>query len=231
MIFRRSNDLKSMLDSVRGYISSFSKDKDDKKRVDKILEAMKFVDRIFFVESAPQAYHDTAIPLTDNQTISQPSTVARMLFLAKLYPNLDFLEIGSGSGWNATLLAYLVYPGKVLSLERIKNLHKLSKENHKRFIDSLEKDKEKFKNIEFRWSNVFEMINESDEKFDRIMLTAGISKNSEEKIELLANKFLKERGILVCPYMSGPMIIMKKIDKKIKIEYTSEYYSFVPLVE
>ena len=54
--------------------------------------------------------------------ISQPSTVTRVLMLAELSPGHGLLEIGFGSGWNARLIAYLVYPGKVASAETVPEL-------------------------------------------------------------------------------------------------------------
>ena len=119
-----------MLKSVEKCLSSYG-------NVDKqILEAMNKIDRKEFVLEALKeyAYEDNALSISEGQTISQPSTVARMLSLLKLKENDFVLEIGTGSGWNAALIAYLVKQGKILSLEIYdelisearKNIHKFN---------------------------------------------------------------------------------------------------------
>ena len=68
-----------MIREVKKYLSKFNKP--DKK----ILEALKKIDRIYFMENNKQlAYENEAIPIGYGQTISQPSTVARMLSLLEL---------------------------------------------------------------------------------------------------------------------------------------------------
>ncbi len=97
----------------------------------KVIKAMDKVDRKYFVrnEDISRAYIDFPLPIGYDQTISQPSTVARMLVLSKLKKGMKVAEVGSGSGWNACLIAYLVYPGKVISVERIPELHEFAKNN------------------------------------------------------------------------------------------------------
>ncbi|MCA1794674.1 MAG: hypothetical protein LC660_12555, partial [Desulfobacteraceae bacterium] len=68
-----------------------------RKQVDDILHAMDKVDRKYFIDHDP--YVDAALSIGHGQTISQPSTVARVLMLAELSPGHDVLEIGFGSGW------------------------------------------------------------------------------------------------------------------------------------
>ncbi|MAH03177.1 hypothetical protein CMI39_00105 [Candidatus Pacearchaeota archaeon] len=202
---------KEMIKSVRNYLSPFG-------LVDKkILDAIDKIDRIRFVldDSKDKAYLDSAMPILKGQTISQPSTVARMISLLKLKKGDSVLDIGTGSGWNASLISYIVNPGRVLSLEIHKDLINNSRDNIKELnLENLE-----IKNKDFR---------KIKEKFDKIIFSAGILK--KDIIIDFAKTNLKENGILVCPYRSGPLIIIKKIKSKIKKEYTKEEYVFVPLL-
>ena len=68
------------------------------------------------------AYEDTPLPIGYGQTISAPSMIAIMLEEAALAPGHGVLEIGTGSGYNAALLAELVGPDRVVSFERIPEL-------------------------------------------------------------------------------------------------------------
>lgn len=95
-----------------------------------LLQALATVERHRFVDSAlvNQAYEDTSLPIGLGQTISKPSVVARMLELLLGAPALAgggargrVLEIGTGCGYQAALLARLV--GEVYSIERLRALH------------------------------------------------------------------------------------------------------------
>ncbi len=227
-----------MLTSVKEYISSFVKNEADKSKVKKILAAMKVVDRSFFVANKSEAYRDSALYLESGQTISQPSTVARTLLLAQLAAGMDVLELGAGSGWNACLIAFLVYPGKVVSYEVIKSLRDRAENNRqalKEYLQSVQPDKaKKLKRVEFKLGNVFSLIKEGKDlgSYDRIIITAGLQRGQEEKIKELARRGLRPGGILVCPYQSGPfMVLIKSSDgDDFNISYTDEHYVFVPLV-
>ncbi|OUV63244.1 MAG: protein-L-isoaspartate O-methyltransferase [Gammaproteobacteria bacterium TMED119] len=89
-----------------------------------VLEAMRLLPRHLFVDEAlaSRAYEDDALPIGHKQTISQPYIVARMTeaLLAGDAPK-KVLEIGTGSGYQAALLAQLVE--QVYTLERIKPLY------------------------------------------------------------------------------------------------------------
>jgi len=97
-----------------------------------IIEAFKVVDREDFVpeEIKEQAYLNEALPIGQKQTISQPLVVAFMLELLELKPGEKVLDIGTGSGWKAALIAYLVgNSGRVVSIERIEELYNFAKKN------------------------------------------------------------------------------------------------------
>jgi len=88
----------------------------------RVLEAMRKVKRHHFVEPAfrDRAYDDTPLPIDEGQTISQPYVVARMTSLLEIQPTDKALEIGTGSGYQAAILAELCH--KVFSIERHMNL-------------------------------------------------------------------------------------------------------------
>jgi len=206
-----------MLDSVRNYLSEFGP---IGKSEEKILETMKIVDRKNFMldEFKNSSYLNMAIPSGFGQTISQPSTVARMLQLLDLKKGNKVLEIGTGSGWNASLICHLVgSDGRVLSLEVVQELIKKSKERiRKNKIFNVE-----IKDVDFR---------DLKESFDKIIFTAGIEKSQERKIEDFARKHLNNGGICVCPHISGSLIVFKRGKNVFTKEYTKDNYVFVPLV-
>lgn len=93
-------------------------------RDNRVLEAMRMLPRHLFVDEAlaTRAYEDDALPIGHKQTISQPYIVARMTeaLLADGVPK-KVLEIGTGSGYQAALLAHLVE--QVYTVERIEPLY------------------------------------------------------------------------------------------------------------
>src|SRR5689334_25326612 len=88
----------------------------------RVLEAMRNVPRHFFVPEALQgrAYGDHALPISANQTISQPFIVAKMTELLVLDENSRVLEIGAGSGYQTAVLSHVA--AQVYSIERIGDL-------------------------------------------------------------------------------------------------------------
>jgi protein-L-isoaspartate(D-aspartate) O-methyltransferase len=100
-----------------------------------VLAAMRAVPRHVFVEPAlaSRAYEDVALPIGHGQTISRPSTVARMLetvladMPAARRAEARVLEIGTGCGYQAALMAALF--GEVLSIERVRGLHDAARQN------------------------------------------------------------------------------------------------------
>src|SRR5437867_4087373 len=88
----------------------------------RVLQAIEKIPRHFFLESAfaEQAYEDKAFSIGEGQTISQPYTVAYQTQLLKIKSGQKILEIGTGSGYQACILAEL--GAKVYSIERIARL-------------------------------------------------------------------------------------------------------------
>jgi protein-L-isoaspartate(D-aspartate) O-methyltransferase len=92
----------------------------DPERALGVDEAMKHLDRRRFLPEArrAQAGEDYPLPIGNEQTCSQPSTVAAMLRHLQVPTGARVLDIGAGSGWTTALLARLVGPaGTVLGLE------------------------------------------------------------------------------------------------------------------
>lgn len=87
-----------------------------------VLEAMQAVPREEFVPEAlrDRAYDDTALPIDNDQTISQPYIVALMAWAAEIKGGHKVLEIGTGSGYAAAVMAEL--GGRVITIERIASL-------------------------------------------------------------------------------------------------------------
>ena len=92
-----------------------------------VLRAMRKVPRHLFVEEAltPQAYEDHPLPIGHGQTISQPYVVAWMTELLGVAPGHKVLEIGTGSGYQAAVLAEL--GANVFTVERVKPLYELAR--------------------------------------------------------------------------------------------------------
>jgi protein-L-isoaspartate(D-aspartate) O-methyltransferase len=102
-----------------GYIKS--------KRVE---EAMLAVDRALFTPAGMPPYDDRPYHIAKGQTISAPGVVSFMLEQLELEPGMKVLEVGTGSGYNAALLSYLVgEQGKVISFEVVPEVCEISKKN------------------------------------------------------------------------------------------------------
>ena len=97
----------------------------------RVREAFLAVPREGFVQPADRAdaYADVPLPIGLGQTISAPSMIAIMLEEACLQPGEHVLEIGTGSGYQAALLARLVGPSNVVTIERHPALAELGRSN------------------------------------------------------------------------------------------------------
>ena len=100
-----------------------------------VLQAMERVPRHLFIEAglASRAYEDVALPIGHGQTISRPSTVARMIetIAAPIAPEArrraKVLEVGTGCGYQAAVLAAVF--GEVVSIERVRGLAEAARAN------------------------------------------------------------------------------------------------------
>jgi protein-L-isoaspartate(D-aspartate) O-methyltransferase len=96
-----------------------------------VISAMSSVKRELFLPVAlkSRAYDDTPLPIGLNQTISAPHMVAIMCDLLDLQPGMTVLEVGGGSGYHAAVMATMVGPGHVYSVERMPELVAMAKRN------------------------------------------------------------------------------------------------------
>lgn len=141
-----------------------------------VLSAMRKVPRHLFVSEAlrDQSYGDFPLPIGEQQTISQPYIVAEMTQALQLTKDDRILEIGTGSGYQAAILAEIAY--KVYTIERIHSL--LIKT--RRLFDQLH-----YHNIITRYGDG--TVGWADESpFDAIIVTAGAPKIPNALISQLA---------------------------------------------
>ncbi|HWS73715.1 MAG TPA: protein-L-isoaspartate(D-aspartate) O-methyltransferase [Quisquiliibacterium sp.] len=104
-------------------------------RDEHVLAAMNRVPRHLFIDAglASRGYEDVALPIGHGQTISKPSTVARMIeaLVAPIAPDrrrqARVLEVGTGCGYQAAVLAAVF--GEVVSIERVRGLHEAARAN------------------------------------------------------------------------------------------------------
>jgi len=170
-----------------------------------ILNAMKKIKRHLFVlgKFKDEAYENRALPLNHGSTISQPYTVGFMLHELELKKGLKVLEVGTGSGWNAALIGYLVGKGRVYSTEVLPKIAEFAKENIK---------KVKIKNVKVFVGNILKERLFKEIKFDRIIVTAGAEEFPEELL-----KMLKNNGIMLCPVGKETQEMIKVWKKNGKI--------------
>lgn len=184
---------------------------------ERIISAMRKIPRHLFVESAlaHQAYSGASLPIGFGQTISHPTTVAWMTDTLEISAEDKVLEIGTGSGYQAAVLAEI--GAKVFTIERIPQL--------------AEKARKLFHDLGYfsiavqigdgtvGWTNYA--------PFDKIIVTAGSPEIPDALINQLANN-----GRLIIPVGDindqNYQIIVKENDE-VKIS-SSKSGSFVPLI-
>jgi protein-L-isoaspartate(D-aspartate) O-methyltransferase len=182
-----------------------------------VLDAMLELPRELFISPAlsGRAYEDNALPIDCNQTISQPYTVAYMTSLLKVKNGDKILEIGTGSGYQASLL-YLL-GAKVFTIERISLL--------------LEKATKAFAAAGF---SITTRLGDGTlgwrdfAPFDGIIVTAAAPDVPKPLLEQLAI-----RGRLVLPIGDKSvqtMYLIEKIDEQNFSRQTTDRFKFVPLI-
>lgn len=183
----------------------------------RVLSAMRKVPRHLFVEEALQdrAYGDYALPIGEKQTISQPFMVALMTEALELSGSEIVLEIGTGSGYQAAILAEL--SRQVYSIERIPSLALRAK----KVIEDLG-----YKNVDIK---IYDGTLGWEEKapFDCMIVTA-----SAPDIPKSLTDQLKLGGRLVIPvgtrHFQTLIKVVKKKDGLVKMALTE--CVFVPLI-
>ena len=183
-----------------------------------ILSAMEKVPRHFFFDSSflEYAYEDQPFPIGAGQTISQPFTVAFQSTLLNISKGDKVLEIGTGSGYQACILAEL--GAKVFSIERQKTLYDKTR--------SLLSDMG-YQRIKLFYGNGYKGL-PSFAPFDRVLVTAAAPYIPEPLI-----RQMKPGGILVIP-VGEDVQIMTTIYKISETETRKQEHGnfrFVPMLE
>lgn len=182
----------------------------------RVLEAIGRVPRHLFLESFldNRAYDDTALPINEGQTISQPYTVAFQTELLEISPGDKVLEVGTGSGYQAAIL--LEMGAKVYSIERNRKLYvKTSKT-----LNALNYHPKLFFGDGYKGLPTYG-------PFEKIVITAGAPSIPEKLKEQLF-----PGGILVAPIGSAGHQEMVRVKKHSENEYEKESHGgfvFVPL--
>ncbi len=183
-----------------------------------VLEAMTNIPRHYFLDSALDeiAYEDRAFPISEGQTISQPYTVAYQTQLLQVKPHDRILEIGTGSIYQATVLAEM--GAKVFTIERQKKLFEKTKE----YIF-----KNQYPNLKFFYGDGYEGL-PTYAPFDKIIITAAAPFIPPKLVEQL-----KPGGKMVIPLDEDHHQRMLRITKNEDETFTEEAFdnfSFVPML-
>ncbi len=183
-----------------------------------VLAAINAIPRHFFLDSAFDkiAYEDRAFPIGEGQTISQPYTVAYQTQLLQIKKMDKVLEIGTGSIYQATVLAEI--GARVYTIERQKKLF----EAQKNFFF-----KSKYPNIKFYYGDGFEGL-PTFAPFDKVIITAAAPFIPPKLVEQL-----KVGGMMVIPVDEGEAQRMLRLTKQSDgsmLEESFEQFSFVPML-
>jgi len=186
---------------------------------ERVLNAINDIPRHFFLDSAfdEAAYADRAFPIGEGQTISQPYTVAYQSVLLEVKPFDKVLEIGTGSAYQAVVLALM--GAQVYTIERQKKLFELNKN-----FTYLKK----FPGIKFFYGDGFEGL-PTFAPFDKILITAAAPEVPPKLIEQL-----KPGGMMVLPVGSGEvqrMMRITRLENNALKEEVFDHFSFVPMLE
>ena len=187
-----------------------------------IIEAFKKIERADFlpkkiIKDKGKEFvnkYNAPIPIGYEQTISQPLTVAFMLELLEPQKDDIILDIGSGSGWQTTMLCQIAEDGFVYAIEIIPELKEFGQDNLAKY---------KFDNIEFICGDGSKGLPDKA-PFDKIIAAA-----SGQEIPLAWKEQLKVGGRLVTPIKNSIWLLTKKSENEFE---EKEYpgFSFVPLV-
>jgi protein-L-isoaspartate(D-aspartate) O-methyltransferase len=184
---------------------------------ERVLSALEKIPRHLFLDSSftEIAYQDKPFPIGSGQTISQPYTVAFQTELLNIVKGEKILEIGTGSGYQACVLAEM--GAKVFTIER----HKALFTKTKKFLADMG-----YKVNVFYGDGYLGLP--SFAPFDKILVTAGANTIPEELL-----KQLKTGGLLVIPLGGSNTQIMTRITKMSETTFEKEEFGtfrFVPLL-
>ncbi len=186
---------------------------------ERVLAAMNDLPRHFFMDSALDniAYEDRAFPIAEGQTISQPYTVAYQTQLLQVKQGDKILEIGTGSIYQATVLAAL--GAKVFTIERQKKLFEKTKE----YLF-----KTKYPHLKFFYGDGFEGL-PTYAPFDKIIITAAAPFIPPKLVAQM-----KTGAFMIIPVDDGDAQRMMRLTKQndgSTSEELFEKFSFVPMLK
>ncbi|MCF6170156.1 MAG: protein-L-isoaspartate(D-aspartate) O-methyltransferase [Bacteroidales bacterium] len=206
--YRHKGMRKKLVDSIR------------KKGIqdERVLAALDAVPRHYFLDSSflEFAYDDKPFPIGSGQTISQPYTVAFQSELLAVRPAHKILEIGTGSGYQACVLAEM--GAKVFSIERQRKLYLKTKE----FLNKLGYNIRLFYGDGAKGVPAFA-------PFDSILITAAAPEIPESLLTQL-----KPGGLLVAPIGRGDVQTMIRMRKLENGQFETEEFGdfrFVPMLQ
>jgi protein-L-isoaspartate(D-aspartate) O-methyltransferase len=185
---------------------------------ERVLEAINALPRHFFLDTAFDeiAYEDKAFPIAQQQTISQPYTVAYQTELLQVKPYDKILEIGTGSSYQACILAEM--GARVFTIERQKPLYDFVKSFA--FIT-------RYRNIKFFYGDGYQGL-PTYAPFDKVIVTAAAPYIPQRLIEQL-----KPGGWMVIPVgekVQQMLRITRHEDGTIEQE-AFDNFSFVPMLQ
>lgn len=181
----------------------------------RVLSAIERTPRQMFVDEPfrDTAYENTALPIACGQTISQPFVVAKATEALNVGPAMRVLEIGTGSGYQAAVLAHL--SRRVYTIERHKPLMKEAEARFKAL---------KLDNI-VTWHDDGLKGWPGQAPFDRILLSAAVQTIPDALIDQL-----KAGGILVAPVDDGTESNSQLLTKIIRTEAGIVRENLIPVV-
>jgi protein-L-isoaspartate(D-aspartate) O-methyltransferase len=187
---------------------------------ERVLEAMNNIPRHWFLDSAFNkiAYEDRAFPIGEGQTISQPYTVAYQTQLLNITRGEKILEIGTGSAYQATVLAEM--GARVFTIERQRKLY-----------DDLQRTyvfRSKYPFLKFFYGDGFEGL-PSFAPFDKVLITAAAPFIPQKLIDQM-----RVGGIMVIPVdepeqKNQRMLRITKTPDGVS-EERFDFFSFVPML-
>ncbi len=186
---------------------------------ERVLDAILHIPRHYFMDSAFDkiAYEDRAFPIGEDQTISQPYTVAYQSQLLDIKPYDKVLEIGTGSAYQACVLAEM--GAQVYTIERQRKLF----DRNKQFTYL-----KKYPRLKFFFGDGFEGL-PTYGPFDKVIVTAAAPFIPPKLVEQL-----KPGGRMVIPVGEGNVQRMLRLTRQPDDSVTEESFdnfSFVPMVE
>lgn len=185
---------------------------------DRLKEAFIAVDRINFVPENIKdlAYKDSPLVLSDDQTISQPSTVAFMLELLDVQPGNKILDIGAGSGWVSCLMGKMAgEKGQVFAYEINENVGMFGQNNVE--VCHVQNVQYEIADAAAKWIE--------NAPYDRIYSGAAFEEITYEIKDLLA-----VGGILVAPTQDGNLVKIFRESEDVYIDEKFYGFVFVPFI-